>query len=269
MPKNRLYNEHEISAVLKRAAELQRTEGPIDTSGLSLAELEQIAADVGIDPAFIKTAAMELDEGRPDEAFHFWGGPTSVELERIVEGEMSEAQWEEVVAEIRHVYEVAGETGQLGRTLQWVHRDQTGERAHVTLTPTGGQTRIRIFYRMTDWAVVSHVPVLSLGITLTILQYILLSLGPVLETGLAIFIFAMLHMLARLAFGAIVRRQERKARKLLTRLEDLIAEPETALAPSTEPMATQAASRIDAALLSDERDLEHNSPERRRARERE
>lgn len=267
MPNKRLYSDKEISAVLKRAAELQRGQGSSDTSGLSLAELEQIAADVGIDPDFVKTAALELEEDRTDTGFHLWGGPTAIELERIVEGEMSEARWEEVVAEIRRVYAVAGETGRVGRILEWVHRDQTGERVHLTVTPQGGQTRIRLFTRMTDWAVALHVPLLSSTIAPIILAYIFLNLGPVLETGIALFIVFAFYMIARLIFGALARSQERKARKLLNRLEDLIAEPEAALAEPVAPTAIEETGRIDAALLSDDPAPDPLSPERRRERE--
>ncbi len=265
MSKKRLYSDTEISAVLKRAAELQ---GPTDTSGLTLAELEQIAAEVGIDPAFVKTAATELEEGRTDTGFHFWGGPLTVDLERIVEGEVSEAKWEEAVAEIRRVFETAGETGKVGRTLEWTHCNETGERMHVTVTPMSGQTRIRIFSGLEDWvAAFFHVPILSISLVLTILQFIFLHLGPVLETGLALFIMATAFMLARLAFGALARRQERKARKLLARLDDLMSEPEVAPAEPVEHTATRQADRIDASLLADEADPEEIPPERRRERE--
>ena len=50
MSKKRLYSDKEISAVLKRAAELHGEQGTTDTSGLTLAELEQIAAEVGTTP---------------------------------------------------------------------------------------------------------------------------------------------------------------------------------------------------------------------------
>ena len=250
--------------MLKRAAELQ---GPTDTSGLTLAELEQIAAEVGIDPAFVKTAATELEEGRPDTGFHFWGGPLSVDLERIVEGRVSEAKWEEAVAEIRRVFETAGETGKVGRTLEWTHRNQTGERMHVTVTPMSGQTRIRIFSRLGDWAAAFHAPILSVSLALTILQFILLHLGLVLETGLALFIMGAAFMLARLAFGALGRSQERKARKLLTRLDDLMSEPE-AVRSIQIPDEFLKKGRIDASLLSDEETPEEIPPAQRQERER-
>ena len=267
MSKKRLYSGTEISAVLKRAAELHRDQGPTDTSGLTLAELEQIAAEVGIDPAFVKTAATELEEDRTDTEFHFWGGPLSVDLERIVEGEVSEAKWEEIVMEIRRIFGAAGKTGQLGRSLEWIHGDQTGERAHVTLTPMGGQTRIRIFTRMTDWAVGIHTPLVAASTIPAIVLVALLQLGPLLNTGVFLFTVATAFMLARLAFGTLARRQERKARKLLARLDDLIAEPEAALAERVDPTAIEDADRIDPSLLAEEADAERLPPARRWERE--
>lgn len=250
----RLYSDKEISAVLKRAAELQRTQGPTDTSGLSLAELEQIAAEVGIDPDFVKTAAFELEEGGPDETFHLLGAPTSIDLERIVEGEMTEAKWDEAVVEIRRVFGAAGETGQVGRIREWIRRDETGsyERVHVTVSPLGKQTRIRVFYSMTDWAWAFHGGLMGVMIAPIILQFIFLNLGPFLETGIALFILLAFHMIARLSFGSFARKQDRKARKLLTHLNELIATPEAeaALPEGVEQKAAPEAGRIDATLLS-------------------
>ena len=268
MSKKRLYSDTEISAVLKRAAELHRDQGPTDTSGLTLAELEQIAAEVGIDPAFVKTAATELEEGRTDTGFHLWGGPLSVDLERIVEGEVSEAKWEEIVMEIRLIFGAAGQTGQLGRSLEWIHGDQTGERAHVTLTPMAGQTRIRIFTRMTDWAVGIHAPLVAASTIPAIVLVALLQLGLVLNTGVFLLTVATAFMLARLAFGTLARRQERKARKLLARLDDLIAEPEAAPAEPVEHTAIEQADRIDTSLLADVADPEEIPSARRRERQR-
>ena len=74
-------------------------------------------------------------------------------------------------------------------------------------------------------------------------------------------------MLARLAFGTLARRQERKARKLLARLDDLIAEPEAAPAEPVEHTAIEEADRIDASLLADEANPDRVLPDRRRERE--
>ena len=228
--------------------------------------MEQIAAEVGIDPAYVKTAATELEEGRTDTEFHFWGGPLTVDLERIVEGEVSEAKWEEIVMEIRRIFGAAGETGQLGRSLEWLNHDKTFERAHVTLTPMGGQTRIRIFTRMTDWAVGIHTPLVAASTIPAIVLVALLQLGPVLNTGVFLLTLAAAFMLARLAFGALARRQERKARKLLARLDDLMSEPEAVLAERVDPTAIQETGRLEPSLLADEADTEEIPSARRRER---
>jgi hypothetical protein len=270
MPTKRVYTDKEISAVLKRAAELQRTQGPAPTaSGLSLAELEQVAADVGIDPDYVKAAAFELEEGRPDKKYHLWGSPTSIDMERLVDGAMTDEKWEEAVAEIRRVFNAMGEMGQTGRTRDWVLRDQTGERIHVMMAPVGEQTRIRLHYRMTDWAVAVHIPSVSIAIAPIILEFVLLNLGPLMETGLALFTVFALHMAARLLFGSIARRQERKARKLLARLDDLIATPEEAPPEPRERVAAPEpeSGRLDDALLSGDVAAEDDPLPRRRERE--
>ena len=265
MPDKRIYTDKEIRAVLKRATELQSTQGPAGgTSGLSLDELEQIAAEAGIDPDYVKAAALELEEGRTDKSYHVFGGPTSIELERIVEGEMTEAKWEEAVGEIRRIFEAAGEVGQIGRTREWIHRDQTGERVHITVAPQGENTKIRLFYRMTDWAVALHAPITSVAIAPIILQFIFLNLGPLLETAIGLFILMAFHMLARLAFGALSRKQERKSRKLLARLEELIAVPDATAPEPAQRIATPLPGRIDAALLSDDAAPDHAPPDEAR-----
>jgi low affinity Fe/Cu permease len=137
---------------------------------------------------------------------------------------------------------------------------------HLTVTPTGKQTRIRFFMRLTDWAAAVHAPALSVSTVLIILQFILLHFGPVIEMGLALFLFGAVFMLARLGFGAIARSQERKAHKLLARLDALIEETEEGDSDEVG-VALGAPSRIDAALLSDEEASEPVQPTRHRERE--
>lgn len=268
----RTYSEEEISAILKRAAELQHARGPIDSSGLSLTELEHVAAEAGIDPAYVKTAALELDERSPDKPFHWLGAATTVDLERIVEGELTEATWEEAVGEIRRVFGAAGETGQTGRTREWTRRDSVGGRVSVTLSPQGKQTLIRISCRMTEWLSVLHVPLWSVAIAPIVLVYVFLSLGPLVETGIALTILAAFHLVASLAFGIIVRGKERKARTLLARLGGLLSSPEPvtpeegvreALPDHTPERSPSEAARIDPDLLSDLGTTEPGTPTRR------
>lgn len=61
-PPARLYDEKEMRRLLERATELQKEEGstPVPGGGLSLAELEEIAGEAGIDPRYLRRAAAEL-----------------------------------------------------------------------------------------------------------------------------------------------------------------------------------------------------------------
>ena len=62
---NRIYSEEEVSRLIRRAVELEAErsiakEG--NRTGLTIGDLEQIAAEAGIDPELIKQAATELNK---------------------------------------------------------------------------------------------------------------------------------------------------------------------------------------------------------------
>jgi hypothetical protein len=64
----RIYTEDEVSRLIRRAVELEAErsvlKGDHSRAGLSITELEQIAAESGIDPELIHQASKELDTGR-------------------------------------------------------------------------------------------------------------------------------------------------------------------------------------------------------------
>ena len=67
LPLPRVYGEKEIGQILKRATDLQHEEPSAPSAaGVTLAELEDIAAEAGIDPVYLRRAAMEVDSGVAD-----------------------------------------------------------------------------------------------------------------------------------------------------------------------------------------------------------
>ena len=84
---DRLFSEKEISTILERAADLQQTEDPSRTQGLSLTELQQIAAGAGIDPKHVAAAVAELTIS-DDNVVNFWGGPATLTITRTIPGEI-------------------------------------------------------------------------------------------------------------------------------------------------------------------------------------
>lgn len=145
----RLFGDEEISRILKRAS------AP-ETSGLTLDELQQVAAEAGIDPRYVALAAGELERaGEADQrSFHLLGGPVSTLEERVVERELTGAEREEMLAEIRRTFRKAGTVSQVGRTLEWTHSERN-DQTQVTITSRGGRTQLRVFQRFPKMTVLT------------------------------------------------------------------------------------------------------------------
>lgn len=111
------YGEEETSAILRRAAEMQSRrlgESAEAGNGLSLAEIERAAADIGIRPEFIRAAVAE-QEGR---RVHFV--PSGVfELRRALQGPITEALWREMVDALQQSYGKVGVSSRSGDTFEW------------------------------------------------------------------------------------------------------------------------------------------------------
>lgn len=151
----RRYGDREVGLILKRAAELQRQEptSAAEGGGLTLSDLEEIAAEAGIDPRLLRQAAAEIESG--DDALmaeglaRVLGAPPTIKLERSVSGELPEADFERLVPEIQAAAESHGQASLLGRTLTWRSSTPQNERSlQVTITARGGRTRITIEERL-------------------------------------------------------------------------------------------------------------------------
>jgi hypothetical protein len=150
-PSSRRFSEKEVAHIIKRASELQQDEAPAEsTSGMSLAELEQVAREAGLDPALVRRAATDLDTRVTDQKpSRFIGAPTTLRLERTIEGEVPIDEYEPMVLEIQRELGGVGSGSTLGRSLQWTMQGPDRRRAgmrtvQVTVTPRNGHTTIRI-----------------------------------------------------------------------------------------------------------------------------
>ena len=150
-PPGRRFNEKEVARIIKRASELQEEEAPAESStGMSLAELEQVAREAGLDPALVRRAATDLDTRITDQrSSPFFGAPTTLRLERTVDGEVPAEEFEPMVLQMQRVIGQVGTASTIGRTLQWtaygVDRRRISTRTvQVIVTPRNGRTTIRI-----------------------------------------------------------------------------------------------------------------------------
>lgn len=148
---SRRYNEKEVALIIRQASELQEADATRDSSaGMSLVELEQVAREAGLDPALIRRAAADLDTRVTDRTpSRLLGAPTSLRLERTIDGEVSPDEYDALVAEIQRAVGGMGSASLLGRSLQWTsagggrHRVST-RTVQVTVAPKNGRTTIRI-----------------------------------------------------------------------------------------------------------------------------
>ncbi len=148
----RRFDDREVGLIIQRAGELQKTEvARRDSGGMSLAELEQVAREAGLDPALVRRAALEIDAPASPQPSLLAGAPMRLVYELSFDGELSVDEYEPLVAEIRRTVGEFGMVGTLGRTLTWSAADsgygnQRNRRRQlsVTVTPREGRTTLRI-----------------------------------------------------------------------------------------------------------------------------
>ena len=146
----RRYRPDEIEAIVNRAAEIE-VGNPTSSGSMTLGGVEQIARDVGIDTRAVRSAAASLsrpsarDTGVDAPKYNYFiGGPTRIVYERIVEGELPDAEFPTLVEEIRNSMKEMGRVSQLGRTFTWTLSDgRSGLRnVEIAVTVRSGRTRI-------------------------------------------------------------------------------------------------------------------------------
>lgn len=143
------YSEQEMALILKRAAELQ--EGA-DGKGAhrTLAEIQEIAAEVGIDAPFVSEAVAELERPRPRVGW--LGAPTRFHEERSVAGSLGSTAIGELLDQARAELGLHGEVRQVFDGVELRLRSALGI-SILTVGPRAGGTRIALTTERLDQAV--------------------------------------------------------------------------------------------------------------------
>lgn len=162
----RRFTDQEVGEILKRAARDTSSSTPVKREGLSLAELKAIGEEVGIDPDRLADAAhaVALESGnRPNG---FLGGPTVLNFERKVRGEVDPADTPEVLSVIRRNIGQQGEASEIHGSVEWNANGETGSR-YVTLSSRNGTTTITSSANLSNMAILTFVPAGALGLIFT------------------------------------------------------------------------------------------------------
>lgn len=152
----RTFDEKAVAEILQRAARLEskRSEKPTE---LSLAEIEQIARDSGIDPALVRQAVRDFQQQGDTTGFaaRFTGAPLRRTVERVIDREITQDEHEALAADIREalapLFTVPPQVSTLGRSLSF---STVSRRSNIDLqiTPRDGKTIIRITTNATQLA---------------------------------------------------------------------------------------------------------------------
>lgn len=145
------FTEQQLVEILRRAAE--RQEGLVgDVDGrFSLAEIQQIASEVGITPAHVATAALEVASAAPPPRSGLLGAPTVYRFERWIDGEVSGSTVGELLDIARQETGLQGTVSEALDTVEW----RSGGLMDATIVSVArrqGRTKISVTLTRSDAA---------------------------------------------------------------------------------------------------------------------
>lgn len=225
------YSDQEVALILRRAAEMQAgARGSVETAdGLSLAALEEIAREAGIDPSLVRRAALEVEDRRaaaPHNAA--LGAPSRLIIERRLTSEPTAHDYEMLAAELRRALTPTGHVEIVGRSFGWSSGrfGETDRQVAVTVTPRARGAVLRIEESLGPLAggvfggIVGGVGGGGFGVALGVGLGVLAS--PVLAVGGAAVCVVGSYALARSIFGSVATRRGAALRELADRLLEVL-----------------------------------------------
>lgn len=231
----RRYDDKEIARLLKRATELQAREPQHpEHDGMTLAELEAVAREAGIDPALLQQAASELDH-EPEAGG--WGpllvgDRTNLVIERSFEGELDQAALEGLVPHVNIAADLTGNISSVGRTLNFSGGGQQSTRSiQVLVSSRDGRTTIRIEERYGQLVGALFGGIVGgggVGMGVGVGAGVGAAAGSALLTvALPFGVIGLTYSIARFSFKKVVARRRRALRKLVDQVAAIVAEQNT------------------------------------------
>jgi hypothetical protein len=153
----RRYSEEEFAVILRNASAVSDVpEGPralrthpARRSGLTLSEIQEIAAEVGIEPSRVSRAAALLPEEEPSALMKLIGGGPRYRMEATVPGLVPAKGQGQVIDVVRRVAGIPGETREVLGGLEWT--GSTGTTGYgASVTPQGDGTKVQVWTNHTE-----------------------------------------------------------------------------------------------------------------------
>ncbi len=146
----RVYSEEEVRELVRLAAEAE-ARAPTGGGAMTIGGVRSLAREVGIAPEAILSAAAELDQPLAPEprtiGRRLVGSPRRILIERVVDGEVSEADLPPLVEEIGRTLGIPGVGTPMGRSFTWVATHSAiggGREIQVAVGARERRTRISV-----------------------------------------------------------------------------------------------------------------------------
>lgn len=216
----RRFSGKEMALILKLASEMEQRELG---GGRSLAEIQQIAAEAGIDPQLVVRAADSLAVRRSTTSSRLLGAPTSASFERSVPGKASLEELAALLGTIRQGMGQEGEATQVLGALEWRHSEPLGASAFVQVAPRQGRTLIQVTGRYGDSAGWRYATAAILALMVSAVVGTEVEAALVIELGLIGGVWAAAYAGARAIWSRVGRGRERQLREVADALAAQVA----------------------------------------------
>jgi hypothetical protein len=143
----RRYRDEEVQQIFKLATTDRIADAPLSptASGLTLAEIQSIGLEVGIDPDVVTRAAAALDASPPTPARKTGGLPVEVGVSAPLARPLSDREWEMLIADLRHTFRARGQITTHGNLREWRNGN-----LHASIEPAEVGYRLRLGTRKGD-----------------------------------------------------------------------------------------------------------------------
>jgi hypothetical protein len=137
----RRYNDDEVRKIFGLATtDVSKPAVPSTTTdGLTLAEIQNIGLEVGLQPDAVARAATSLDAAPPHSLRTTWGMPVEVARTVPLPRTITDHEWEQLVGELRTTFRASGKITTHGSLRQWRNGN-----LHVSVEPTERGARLRM-----------------------------------------------------------------------------------------------------------------------------
>lgn len=219
---DRRYDEDEVARILRQATERNPAALAAGSGGLTLAQVQEIAAQVGIDARAVAAAARDLDTRRAVEASPILGSAVAPQYEMLLDGRVDPARYPDALLAIRRAMGRQGVVSTELNGLEWRARDAMGGR-YVSIQPSGERTLVRVFGNFRDGAMMLYAMVGTAGGAAALVLGKALGIGAAIGvTGAFPLVLLAGYLPARLVLKWRARKEDEQLRAVLANLAEAL-----------------------------------------------